>query len=135
MATARDQMKTIKEELERVRSEIERLRLEEGVLNRLMAKLTGEPSTPTPQPRKRATNVKPLVLEIVNQAGSAGITSADVATRVQERIPEVARDSVGSILSRLKGDGAFVYVGERYYEKQFAPTDAPRPFDGLRAVV
>src|SRR3546814_8822515 len=48
-------------------------------------------------------------------------------------LPAVAKDTVGSVLSRLKSEGALVYVGERYYEKRFAPQN--RPFDpGLRAV-
>jgi hypothetical protein len=33
----------------------------------------------------------------------------------------VAKDTVGSVLSRLKSDGALVYVGERYYEKGQEP--------------
>src|SRR3546814_21075649 len=48
-------------------------------------------------------------------------------------LPAVAKDTVGSVLSRLKSEGALVYVGARYYEKRFAPQN--RPFDpGLRAV-
>lgn len=134
MATAKDQMKTIKEELERVRAEIGRLQLEEGVLTRLLAKINGEPSYINPPPRKRATNVKPFVLQIVGAMKDRGITSAEVATAVREQMPEVTKETVGSILSRLKADGAFAYVGERYYEKQYAPTEPPRPFDGLRSV-
>lgn len=129
MATAKDQMKTIKDELDRVRVEIERLRLEEGVLSRLLAKINGE-AEPVPLPRKRATNVKPLIIDIINRAAGKGATSSEVAALVQSAIPGVAKESVGSILSRLKSDGAFVYVGERYYERQFAPTDVSH----LRAV-
>jgi hypothetical protein len=131
MASAREQMKTINEELDRVRAEIDRLKLEEGVLTRLLAKMLGEP-TPVAV-RKRATSVKPLVLDIIHKAGDAGMTSADVAILVRDRVPDVAKDTVGSVLSRLKSEGAFVYEGERYYERQYAPK-GQNPFETLRVV-
>lgn len=134
MTTARDQMKLIQSELEEVREKIRGLLIEESVLQNLITKLSGEEPGPT-QPRKRAASVKPLVLDIMREAGGEGASSAEVAAIVKHRVPDVAKDTVGSILSRLKGDGALVYIGERYYEKQFAPKDPPNPFDShLRAV-
>lgn len=132
MSRAREQMKTIDAELERVRAEIERLRLEEAVLVRLRAKMGGEPIEAVPT-RKRAASIKPLVLDLIHAAGVDGMTSSEVAARVKDRVPTVAKDTVGSVLSRLKSEGAFVYVNERYYEKKFAPKD-DRPFEPLRAV-
>lgn len=133
MATAREQMKTIDAELERVRAEIAHLQTEEAILIRLRAKMGGE-SVEVVAPRKRSSSVKPLVLDLLRMAGSDGMTSADVGILVRERVPEVAKDTVGSVLSRLKADGALSYVGERYYEKKFAPKDTPNPFEHLRAV-
>lgn len=132
MANARDQMKTIEVELERVRGEIERLRLEEAVLVRLLNKLGGNPA-PTAPIRTRAPSVKPVVLDVMREAGTHGATTLEVDDRVRQKVPSVKKDTVGSILSRLKSEGALVYAGERYYEKQFAPKD-PNPFDRLRAV-
>lgn len=128
-------MSTIKSELERVRSEIASLQLEEGILEKLLAKISGEPIQ-APMKRKRSPNVSPLVLDIMRTAGSAGATSSEVDALVKEKIPEVAKATVGSILSRLKAEGALIYVGERYYEKQYAPPAVPSPFDAqLRAVI
>jgi hypothetical protein len=133
MANAREQMKMIEAELARVRAEIEKLRIEEALLLKMQAKMNGEPEAPRPT-RTRSPNVKPLVLDVMRRAGNDGATTAEVDELVRARIPSVAKDTVGSILSRLKSEGALVYWGERYYEKQFAPKD-DSPFERvLRAV-
>jgi hypothetical protein len=135
MANARDQMKIIEAELERVRSEIERLRAQEEVLLGLRQKMSGEPmQADKPLRKARSGGVKPLVIDIMHEAGFTGATTAEVDEMVRRTVPQVAKDSVGSILSRLKSAGALVYDGERYYEKQFAPKPNS-PFEGgLRAV-
>lgn len=138
MANAREQMKIIEGELERIRADIARLRAQEDALEGLMRKMLGE-DTSTPPPaekaaRRRSANVKPLVLAIMNHAGFVGRTSAEVDEEVRKAVPTVAKDTVGSLLSRLKADGALTFDGERYYEKQFTPKPTA-PFEGgLRAV-
>lgn len=135
MATAREQMNTIKSELERVRRDIDNLKIEEGILEKLLLKMTGEP-VPVPVKRKRSPNVTPLVIDIMRNAAEKGATSAEVDALVRLQIPGVANASVASILSRLKSEGALIYVGERYYEKRFAPPPTTSPFDlPLRAVI
>lgn len=135
MANARDQMKIIEGELERIRSEIDRLRAQEEVLLALRQKMSGEPAQADRPVRKaRSGSVKPLVIDIMHDAGFTGATTSEVDEMVRRSVPAVAKDTVGSILSRLKSDGALVYDGERYYEKQFAPKPTA-PFEGgLRAV-
>jgi hypothetical protein len=133
MTTAREQMKIIEGELAQIRAEIERLKAKEEVLVGLLGKMGGDTPSP-PTQRKRSPNIKPLVLELMNRAGFTGATTSEVDHAVRQRVPTVAKDTVGSILSRLKSDGALMYDGERYYEKQFAPKP-PAPFEGgLRAV-
>jgi predicted nuclease with TOPRIM domain len=132
VANARDQMKVIQGELQRVKEEIATLRVKEAVLEDLLRKLSGEPELK--RTKTRSPNVKPLVLDIMRDAGVSGATSAEVDQLVREKVPTVAKDTVGSVLSRLKSDGALVHDGERYYEKQFAP-EPKGPFSpGLRAV-
>ena len=118
MPNARDQMKAIQSELERVQAEISKLRIEEDTLKRLLATLNGDP----PKRRKRAANVKPIVLEIMASAKREGATSVEVNELVREQVPTVAKDTVASVLSRLKSDGALVYDGERYYERRYDPS-------------
>jgi hypothetical protein len=133
MANARDQMKMIDAELERIDADIERLIAQRDVLILLKNKMGGV-QEPVAKVRKRSPNVKPLVLDVMAQAGDAGATSNDVDASVRKIIPTVANDTVASVLSRLKSLGALVYVGDRYYEKKFAPQPSS-PFDGsLRAV-
>ena len=132
MATAKDQLTMIKEKLARVRTEIDRLRAQEEVLMALLHEMSGGPTPPSP--RKRSPAIKPLVIDIMHEAGFTGATTAEVDEMVRRKVPTVAKDTVGSILSRLKSDGALVYDGDRYYEKQFAPRP-DSPFEGgLRAV-
>lgn len=132
MANARDQMKMIQGELQRVRAEIERLRIEEALLEKMLGKMSGSPEPKGS--RARSPNVKPIVLDIMRDAGHSGATSAEVDRLVRQKVPTVAKHTVGSVLSRLKSDGALVHDGERYYEKQFAP-EPKGPFSpGLRAV-
>lgn len=134
MASARDQMKMLEAELHRVRSEIEKLRVEEALLLKMLGKMSGSSPVPSSQSRTRSPSVKPVVLDIMRTAGLDGATTAEVDEIVRQRVPTVAKDTVGSILSRLKSEGALVYWGERYYEKQFAPKDELNPFDRIRAV-
>ena len=137
MASAREQMKTIEAELQRVRSDIEKLRVEEELRIRLLGQVNREVPKRADKParRTRSPSIKPVVLDIMHQAGHEGATTAEVDSLVRQKVPSVAKDTVGSILSRLKSDGVLVYWGERYYEKQFAPKDE-NPFDRspLRAV-
>ncbi len=127
MSTAREQMKMIDEKLARIRAEINRLKAQEEILLELKANAAGVPSPSAP--RRRSPAIKPLVLEIMARAGFTGATTADVDKEVREKVPTVAKDTVGSILSRLKADGALTYDGDRYYEKRYTPTGG-----GLRAV-
>lgn len=115
-------MKPLDDEIARLDAEIARIQGERVGLLRAKSLLSGDglPDA-TSAPRKRSPSIKPLVLDIMSEAGIAGATSADVDALVRAKIPSVAKDTVGSILSRLKGDGALAYVGERYYEKQYAP--------------
>lgn len=131
MAKESKQMSIIKAQLEAVRAQIERLRVKEETLLDLLRELNGEPVTEVRVARKRAPNVKPLVLDFMREVGERGATSAEVDEAVRALNPAVAKDTVGSVLSRLKADGALGYDGERYYEKRFTP---PRPFE-LRNVI
>lgn len=135
MASAREQMRLVEAELDRVRREIAKLRVEEALLEKMARKMRGEPDAApeAASTRTRSPSVKPLVLDIMRSVGDRGATTVEVDEQVRERIPTVAKDTVGSVLSRLKGDGVLVYAGERYYEKQFAPRDTDN-FLGLRAV-
>lgn len=123
MGSAKEQMRVMEGELARVRAEIARLKIEEETIVKLMAKVSGGGTVSVePKIRTRSPAIKPLVLKIMHDAADKGASSAEVDALVREKVPTVANDTVGSVLSRLKSDNALSYVGDRYYEKQFAPT-------------
>lgn len=126
MARESKEMSVIREELALVQAEIARLKIRESVLLDLQRRIAGQPPAP-PEPRKRAVNIKPLVIDIMAKAGSAGATSKDVDDAVRVTHPSVGDATVASVLSRLKADGALAFDGERYYEKRYAPPS--RPFE------
>ncbi len=112
-------MKRLDEEIARIDAEILRLQSERTGLLKAKALLsTNEEPT---QPRRRSPNIKPLILEIMEKAANTGETSSDVDRKVRARVPTVAKDTVGSVLSRLKADKALVFDGERYYDTRYAP--------------
>ena len=122
MATAREQQAMMKTKLEQIRKEIETLRAQEALLLELLGEADERPQ---PKARQRSRPIKPLVIDYMAEVAEAGATSREVDEHVRTAVPTVAADTVGSVLSRLKADGALVYDGERYYEKRFAPKDAP----------
>ncbi len=120
MASAKDQMKMLQAELERVRDEISKLKVEEALLVKMLGKMGDK--TVSKGGRTRSPAVKPVVLDIMKEVDGRGATTAEVDERVRHVVPSVAKDTVGSILSRLKSDGALTYIGERYYLKGKEPS-------------
>ena len=133
MATPGKNMKPIDDEISRIDAEIARLQGERSGLLKAKELLTGEGNEPARPLRRRAPSVKPVVLDVMRNAGPRGATTAEVDRHVRLAVPTVAKETVGSILSRLKSDGALVYEGDRYYDKRHAP--GARAGDALRAVI
>lgn len=134
MANAREQMRALEAKLERIEAEIQRLQAARQVLIELRAEINGDAVEVAPKPRTRSPSVKPVVLDVMAEAGAAGATTQDVEARVRAIVPTVAKDTVASVLSRLKSDGALVYEGERYFDKRHAPI-RPSPVEGGFRVV
>lgn len=134
MANAREQMKALEAKLERIEAEIQRLQAARQALVELRAEINGEVLEVASKTRSRSPSVKPVVLDIMADVGALGATTQEVEARVRSIVPTVAKDTVASVLSRLKSDGALVYEGERYFEKRYAPA-RPAPFEtGFRVV-
>jgi hypothetical protein len=115
-------MKKLDEQIAMIDRQIQELQIKRQGLTEFRATLAGEPEAPAV--KKRVTNVKPMVLDIMREAGAEGATSAEVYELARQINPAVGRDTISSVLSRLKGDGALSYSGERYYEKQYAPSQS-----------
>jgi hypothetical protein len=93
------------------------------LLQEVLAAMVGEEPAQPEKARGRATNVKQVVLLVMERAGVAGLTSAEVLAAVQSEVPNAQRDTVSSLLSRLKKDGALAYVGVRYFDARYAPKE------------
>lgn len=129
MATAKEQQAVMKAKLVEIRTQIAMLQAQEKLLMELLEE---EPKKRAV--RQRSSAIKPIVIDYMTSVGSEGATSREVDEHVRGKVPTVAQDTVGSILSRLKSDGALVYDGDRYYEKKHAPDNDPFGLNGLRAV-
>jgi hypothetical protein len=79
------------------------------------------PSAPQP-PQRRRTGMKDTVLDLLNEVGTTGLNGAIAVEMAEKRGIHLDRQSVSSLLSRLKTDGVAVYEDQRYKLKQFAGT-------------
>jgi hypothetical protein len=131
MKRAGKKMKVIDDDIARIDAEIARLQvLREGLVRAKFLMSGGATPPPsTPEARKRSPNIKPLILDYMRSVEAKGATSLEVSAVIKERVPTVAKDTVGSVLSRLKADGALAYDGERYYDARYAPKLEQRPFE------
>jgi hypothetical protein len=99
--------------------EIEALRNKVAGLEMAIA-LFDEEGVPAPVSERRRSGIKDTVLDLLNEVGTTGLNAAIAVEIANRRGIHLDRQSVSSLLSRLKTDGAIVYEGQRYKLKQFA---------------
>lgn len=80
---------------------------------------TSEPTIVIPG-RTRRGDLNNIVLSLCEQAGEAGLSSAECVEKASKAGAALKPASVSSLLSRLKADGVLMYDGERYRLKRFA---------------
>jgi hypothetical protein len=117
MSGKREQMQKLMELKERYGATIaQHQRAIEALQNQLvgvdaaMRALGAEGGMP-PTPRR---NVKRTILEVVQEAGKAGVTASEVISRAAAKGRTLNAGSVASLLSRMKQDGVLTFDGERY---------------------
>ena len=122
MTKSQSNMKFLYDRRDELRREFEaaKARLEE--VEGLIRRMSGEPVAEQPQQRKpRRGGLKEIILEVYEDAGEAGLTTAECIAAAQEkRGIALAPASVSSTLSRFKADDVLMYDGERYRLKKFA---------------
>jgi hypothetical protein len=120
-------MKMLEERRRQIDAEINHLMIRRAEIDLMLARAKGESeSAPTTEPPKRRRNVKKTVMELVDVAGSAGVTAAEIVDRANALGRELDRQSVSSLLSKFKSQGALTFDGERYYPASKAPPpDSP----------
>lgn len=70
-------------------------------------------------------NVKKTVMEVIQEAGKAGITASEAVDRAAAKGRTLERPSVSSLLSRFKREGALTFDGERYYSAASQAPETP----------
>jgi hypothetical protein len=93
--------------------ELDALRNKMKGIDAAIAAITG---TNIPDPRRRTRrNVKGTVMDLIVQAGKAGVTAHEIVDQAAVGGRQLDRPSVSSLLSRLKREGVLSFDGERYY--------------------
>jgi len=99
-------------ELRQRERDIEALRNRLKGIEASMAALGGEPVIGS---QRRNRNVKKTVMDLIIDAGHAGITAVEIVERAAIAGRRLDRPSVSSLLSRLKREGVLSFNGERYF--------------------
>lgn len=69
--------------------------------------------------RKRRSNVKTLVIDLLTEAGTIGLNASTAVERANRKGITLERPSASSILSRLKAAEIADYDGDVYRLKKF----------------
>lgn len=109
-------------------TEIEALRNKVAGLEMAIALFDDDRTTPALPERRRRSGIKDTVLDLLNEVGTTGLNGAVAVEIAERRGIHLDRQSVSSLLSRLKADGVAVYEGQRYKLKQFSGTASELPF-------
>lgn len=104
--------------------EIEALRNKVAGLEMAIALFSDDDDSPAPSPRKKRSGIKDTVLDLLNETGTTGLNGALAVEISERRGVHLDRQSVSSLLSRLKADNVVVYEGQRYKLKQFGGTSS-----------
>lgn len=123
MAARQTNMKLLQERRDRLRADIDALRARLDEVESLIRLMSGDaPRETAPTAAKpRRGDLKDVVLSLYDEAGEAGLSSAEcVAAAAEKKGVALQASSVSSLLSRLKADDVLMYDGERYRLKKFA---------------
>jgi hypothetical protein len=90
------------------------LKAEIDLLESMLAEATGQPDPSQPKPRAKRSSVKAYVLDLLEQVAANGLNAAIAVEMAEAEGKELDRNSVSSLLSRLKHDKTVEYDGDRY---------------------
>lgn len=112
-------MQVLEDYLAKKREELRKLQIEIATAEELLRRSAG-PTGPVPL-KKRAprSNVKNLVLNLLEEAGEAGLVATSAVEMAEKRGEHLERGTVSSLLSRLKHDQIVRYDGNAYRLSKF----------------
>lgn len=111
MLSLQERLNTIQAELHKVLREVDKIKAQEALILDMIREAKGEPKSKLRAPR---SNVKQTVLEILEEAGVAGVNAAFVVEHAARNGISLERGTVSSLLSRFKSDGTVTYDGSVY---------------------
>ena len=128
MGARKVDMQRLRAQRDRLLLEMEALRNKVAGIEMAMALLapgeTSDMETVAAPPRIRLS-VKSFVLDLLSELGTLGVNAATAVEIGERRGVHLDRQSVSSLLSRLKNEGVVVYEGERYKLPRFAGQKSP----------
>jgi len=112
-------------ELDQREREVDALRNKIKGVDHSIAAISGVEVATDPR-RQNRRNVKRTVMNVINEAGKAGVTSTEVVQAAATKGKHLDRPSVSSLLSRLKREGVLSFDGERYHQIAGDSVENPR---------
>lgn len=116
-------MQRLIEQRDKLLAEIDALKNKVAGLEMAMSLLGGDDHqtelVPVSRPRQ---GIKGSILDFLTEAGTSGLNAARAVEIAERRGLHMDRQSVSSLLSRLKRDGVVVYEDEQYKLAQFSRT-------------
>jgi hypothetical protein len=105
-------MKAFEQVLREKQAHRDRLNIEIVALEEAIRRASG--AEPAPKRRAPRSNVKDLVLRLLQEVGSDGLNAAKAVQLAEERGMVIERGTVSSLLSRLKNEGTVTYDNVAY---------------------
>jgi hypothetical protein len=129
MAATKADMQRLKEQRDRLLVELEALKNKVAGIEMAMALLeNGAHGVPAiTHPTLRPLNAKGYVLDLLSEVGTIGLSASTTVEIAARRGVRLDRQSVSSLLSRLKKDKIVIHEGGKYRLLQFIPKTAPHP--------
>jgi hypothetical protein len=112
-------MQKVIEQRDQLQKQVEGLRLKIEGLN-IAIELLNEGAPDESEQRARQEHVTDRLIELLREVGTKGLNARTVADIAADRGLPLKRQSVSSLLSRLKKDGTVVYENGRYKLPKFS---------------
>jgi len=123
------------EQRDRLLAEIEALKNKVQGLEMALSLVDGEEAVIDGGHRIRVFGTKGTILDLLSEAGTTGLNASSAVDLAERRGIHLDRQSVSSLLSRLKRDGVVVYENERYKLSQYASDKVGGDAPSLRIVM
>ncbi|QYK42551.1 MAG: hypothetical protein KF887_05380 [Paracoccaceae bacterium] len=111
MQSLQERLDSIRRDLDMALREVEKIRAQEALILDMQREARGEPKTKIRAPR---SNVKQTILDLLADAGDAGLNAALAVETAAKAKVTLERGTVSSLLSRLKNEGVVSYDGSLY---------------------